>query len=268
VPRICGLILGLAAAAGAEEPDLKVLAVSSVANYQIRTSGETPRDLKLLTEPVIRFTTNSIDEGDVFLWTDAGRPAAAAQVFQLETEPGQHIWLHEFQSLAAGPLTLADDAQTLWSPASRGAEWKTLPADALPPASRPLRFTQMKQLARRFSATEQTPGLARGDEYLPFEMELKPREVYRYESPEQGVVDGAVFWLAKIGESDPELLLLIEAAKDEQGTMNWRYAAAPLSCWPMQLRLDEATVQDIPNRFLASKTDDPYHIWHWTPPAP
>ena len=249
-----------------DDERLKETALRSVESYVISIPGEDDRSLELHREPVIRFTTDSIDEGDIFLWTDAGRPAVAVQVFRLEESPGQYLWLHEFQSLADGPLRLSSDGELLWHPEQGGLKWQMIPADSPPSTAAALRLSQMKQLARRFSASEQTPGLKTNtDQLTNFELELKPRQILRYKAPQHGTIDGAVFWMTKNGESDPELLLIIEAFEGEQARSGWRYAAAPLTCWPVQLRLEDQQTVDIPNRYLSSLPTDPYHIWPWRP---
>jgi hypothetical protein len=93
---------------------------------------------------------------------------------------------------------------------------------------------------------------------------MKPREVFRYTSPDQGTIDGAVFYFSQTDRTDPELLLLIEA--DDAG--GWRYACAPLSCWSMRVMLDGKPALSIPSRYLKSQPGDTYHIWRWERTTP
>ena len=50
-----------------------------------------------------------------------------------------------------------------------------------------------------------------------------PQPLFRYASEEQNVIDGAVF--AIVEATDPEIFLMIEAYKDDEGKTGWRYAA-------------------------------------------
>lgn len=241
--------------------DLKRVALESVEGYLIHPEGEPSVAFELVKEPVVRFTTSGIDEGDIFLWTREDRPEVAVQVFRLGTQDS-YIWLHEFQSLGSGPLVLMQEGRAVWKPDSAGVTWQELSNTTVPVKSPSGRLTQMKALARRFTGQEQTPGVGNSPELKNFELRMKPREILRYDAPGQGVVDGVVFYFAQEDLSDPELLLLIEAFESE-GKTGWRFACAPLSCWPMQVQLDGKEAVNIPNRYLASKETDPYHIWGW-----
>lgn len=242
--------------------DLQEVALRSVKDYVIHPAASDETEFKLVTEPVVRFNIESIAEGDILIWTRNGRPEVAAQVFQHESG-GNKIWLHEFQSLSSEPIVLKRGGQTLWSPDEKGMAWTTLPADFAPAESPVARLRQMKQLARRFTGNEQTPGTV-GDvnNLKSFEMRMKPREIFRYASPENGTTDGVMFYFGQEDRADPELLLLIEA-ETANGKSGWRYACAPLTCWPMQVMLDGKEVVSAPNRFLKSAVNEPYHVWRW-----
>jgi len=256
----CALIAALPLAA--QENDLKQVALKSVQDYVIRPARESGAAFELVAEPIVRFTELKIDEGDVLIWTRDGRPEVAAQVF-LFGDGANKIWLHEFQSLSSEPLVLQRGGRTLWEPSEKGVAWTRLPADFAPADSPAGRLTQMKRLARRFTGDEQTPGVTNDSENLKnFEMRMKPREVFRYASPGNGTTDGAVFSFVMENRADPELLLLIEAHVTD-GQAGWRYAVAPLSCWPMQIMLDGEEIASIPNRLQKSTASQPYHVWVW-----
>ncbi|MBS0203342.1 MAG: hypothetical protein JSS49_10615 [Planctomycetes bacterium] len=210
-------------------------------------------------QPIIRFTTNGIDEGDIFLWTEQGRPALVGQVFRLKNvEDG--LWLHEFQSLSRVPFTLRRAGNELWSPKTKGVEWHTLKTDLVPSESERIRLTQFKQLAREFTGAEQTPGISDGPDLKNFGLTMKPREAFRYQSKPHDVLDGIIFWFTQEENTDPELLLLIEAVPNQKAD-SWRYALARLSCWPMQINHKGIRVADLPNLLNKTGKSDPYHIW-------
>jgi len=242
----------------AAEPDLKSISFNSVKDYVLEEQGADRHKFERVEQPIIRFTTNGIDEGSIFLWTHQGRPAAVGQVFRLKNVEGG-LWLHEFQSLSNGPFTLRNDSKELWSPQIEGVEWRVLDSDLVPSESERLRMVQFKQLAREFSGVEQTPGISGGD-LKNFELTLKPREAFRYQSKDQDVLDGVVFWFAQEENTDPELLLIIEAVANQKAKP-WRYTVARLSCWPMQVDHKGTRVANLPNLLNKSSKSDPFHIW-------
>ena len=65
-----------------------------------------------------------------------------------------------------------------------------------------------------------TPGQA-------WELRLLPKPLYRYESTDPEVLDGAVFALVSSAGTDPEIILLIEARKTPEGP-RWVFGARPV----------------------------------------
>ncbi len=243
----------------AAEPDLKAIALDSVKDYVVERPGTDGLEFTRVEHPIIRFTTTGIDEGDIFLWTEQGRPALVGQVFRLKNVEGG-LWLHEFQSLSSEPFTLRRAGKEVWSPKTEGVEWRTLKTDLVPAELERVRLTQFKQLARDFTGVEQTPGISDGQDLKNFGLTLKPREAYRYQSKSHDILDGIVFWYTQEENTDPELLLLIEAVSKEK-VNSWRYALARLSCWPMQVDHKGIRIADLPNLLHKTSKSDPYHIW-------
>jgi hypothetical protein len=101
----------------AAEPDLREIALDSVKDYVVERPGSEGVEFVRVEQPIIRFTTTGIDEADIFLWTQQGRPALVGQVFRLKNVEGG-LWLHEFQSLSSGPFTLRREGKELWSPSN------------------------------------------------------------------------------------------------------------------------------------------------------
>lgn len=244
---------------GAAEPDLREIALDSVKDYVVERPGAEKVEFVRVEQPIIRFTTNGIDEADIFLWTQQGRPALVGQVFRLKNVEGG-LWLHEFQSLSSGPFTLRREGKELWSPKTEGVTWRPLKTDLVPSDSARVRLTQFKQLARDFTGVEQTPGVGNGDELKNFGLTLKPKEAYRYQSKADDVLDGIVFWFTQEENTDPELLLLIEAVSNGKES-SWQYTLGRLTCWPMQIDHKGVRVADLPNMLNKSIKSEPYHIW-------
>lgn len=252
-------VLLVSSIVSAAEPDLKAIALDSVKDYVVEQSGTDGLEITRVEQPIIRFTTNGIDEGSIFLWTKQGRPAIVGQVFRLKNVEGG-LWLHEFQSLDHEPFNLRRDGKEVWSPKTEGLKWRTLETNLIPSEVERIRLSQFKQLARDFTGNEQTPGINDGPTLKNFGLSLKSKEAYRYQAKTQNVLDGIIFWFSQEDNTDPELLLMIEAVSNQTGN-SWRYALARLSCWPMQVDYKGKRVADLPNLIDKTKKSDPFHIW-------
>lgn len=84
------------------------------------------------------------------------------------------------------------------------------------------RLVQLRSIARRFTAHSVS---LRGDRW---DLRLLPQPAYRYQSDNAELIDGAVFIFASSAGTDPEVILLVEAAKTG-GEAQWQYAAARFS---------------------------------------
>ena len=79
----------------------------------------------------------------------------------------------------------------------------------------------MRALAHEFSAR------TRDHTGRQWELRLLPQPLYRYESTDPGVPDGAVFAFVTSAGTDPEVILVVEARKPAGGgEPAWHYAAA------------------------------------------
>jgi hypothetical protein len=168
--------------------------------------------------------------GDVYIWTDKGRPAAAASIYRWYS-PYQSLTI-EFCSLSTAAITAEREGQVVWRPTGPGIEWRDLPAADPPAASRPARLTQMKRMAERFAATLTD---SRTDQAAVRKvLRLLSRPVFRHGT--DAAADGALF--AFVVGTDPELLLLVEA-----GGQGWRYSLSRINRDPLTVTLDGDVVQ-------------------------
>ena len=71
-----------------------------------------------------------------------------------------------------------------------------------------------------------------------------PNPLYHYSSERHGVIDGAVFGFAQ--GTNPEVVLLVEAVKTEEGSLKWRVAATRLTRYAVQLRWSGPLILDLP----------------------
>jgi hypothetical protein len=197
-------------------------------------TGEQGAPMKLLAKPLLNWSNpeRNTGAGAVFLWTHDGQPAAVMCVY-----PSAETTLdHEFQSLSETTLQASLNERAVWKPAEPGIEYKLLSEVRPPGKVRPLRLTQMRALARTFSARIVKPDEA------PKPLRLLPTPIYRYpdSETERKLVDGAIF--AFVQGTDPEVLLMIETVRDEQGTLQWRYATARMSMVPLEASHNDQVV--------------------------
>jgi hypothetical protein len=229
-PIFCiSLVLGLSAQQPASALDpgdpAKRLAImkGSLARCELWAADSSKERYRLRPEPVLRFTNTMGDsrDGTIFLWLgDGDRPAAAVQVFQ--TRGG---WVQEWTSLSPAPLIAKMSGTPDWKPARGGIELKPVPGAPTPARDASERVRQLHTLARNFTARD----FFRGTAWQP--LRLMPKPLARYGKPGSEVVDGALF--AFVLTTDPEALLMIESRKSKDG-LEWRYAFAPMSCYPLE----------------------------------
>jgi len=186
--------------------------------------------LKGPAEPLLRYTNpvrNSLSDGNIFLWLDGNRPVAACAWSIRGPEMPPKVW-REFSSLTNEPLKLSRGPQVVWQPQHGGLCDQPVP-DASVPSSKPAqRLIEMRAIARRFE----------GEFYLrdvTTQLRLMPQPIHRFQAPEQGTIDGALFGFVEA--NDPELLLMLEA-RGKESELEWHYTLAKMTSLRMSIRLD------------------------------
>jgi hypothetical protein len=229
--------------------------------YSIAVETAPDRPLELKKEPVFEWanpTRNGGQQGAVFLWLRAGRPAALACIFSHPAEefPGRTV-LHELHALDPEKLIVSRDAANKWEPKA-GLARAPLPDAGEPAATPAARLVQMRKLAAEFGGYEIDHAKKRWD------LRLLPTPLYRYPAATAGVVDGALFALTSDAGTDPEVLLLIEA-KVDGGKRRWEFACGRFS--DLELRVSRkgaevyASVPGPDNPF----PNDPLHLYRIYP---
>ncbi|HEX5106217.1 MAG TPA: hypothetical protein VFV87_20500 [Pirellulaceae bacterium] len=263
-------IIGLSTAVGAmaqvPEPDLssdaakefQAYAKGCAAAYDIQVQAQEgePRQLALTAEPILRWTNPLAGRqahGEVFLWTDDGRPTAVLSLYQW-TAPDKAVHEHhEFCSLATASLATAGPEKRDWSPQAAGVQFLTLPESPVPADSPRLRLIQLKDLAARFTAEKTT----REDQEVR-DLRLLARPIQRYESKQNDVIDGALF--AFVEHTDPEIFLILEA-RLAGGKSEWQYACVRMNSLRLAVALDGKSVweaEQLPWREALNRPDLPY----------
>jgi hypothetical protein len=128
----------------------------------------------------------------------------------------------------------------------------------LPAATATGRLQQMRALCRDFAAHSMS---VRGERT---ELRLLPQPLYRFQSTDPDVMDGGLFaFVCSIG-TDPEVFLLLEARKMEDGP-RWQYTLARFSHMDLHVSYKNHEVwqalRDQENT-LAHNADHTYWVFH------
>ena len=176
-------------------------------------------------------------DGFTFLWLAGARPVAAISL-SIRSRPA-NLAYYECASFSAQPLDCKRDGITIWAPKTGGLLAQPFVAAPAPAESESRRLTQMRNLARRFTATREN---SEGTK----ELRLQDSPLYRFNDKEQGILDGALFNF--VVSNDPELLVLIEAAREGNGKEpRWQYSLARMSSPHEVVRLDGKEIWSVPN---------------------
>jgi hypothetical protein len=137
---------------------------------------------------------------------------------------------HECISAVDKPFRVETDRGYHWSPSSTDLKFASIPKADPPAATEAARLIQMRNLMRRFSASEVAKG-------IPAELRLLSRPIDRYSDSDNDIADGAIF--AFVHGTNPELLVFIEAHHD-----GWHYGDLRMAYAKLALRLDDAVVHN------------------------
>ncbi|HEV7221299.1 MAG TPA: hypothetical protein VGN42_01260 [Pirellulales bacterium] len=210
-----------------EQREFAHWAAEAAASYDLRCADEPDKPLALRREPILKWSNPERGRiyGHVFLWTSQGRPEAIASLYKWY-HPFTHS-SHEFQSLSSGGLSAMREGAAAWNCSEPGVAMQPL-VDVPPPGdAAPERLRQMRAAARLLRAE------ATNREGEVFQLRLLTQPIYRYAETSGNLIDGALF--AYVQATDPEVLLLVEARRDEQGGAVWRYGLARLNSIEMRV---------------------------------
>jgi len=173
--------------------------------------------LQIREQPLQKFSTDGNTFGSVFLWkADDGRPAAIGTIGALPIN-GVDFGFTELHWLLDEPLTSVVIGKAFpkqWSATGDELAPKPIPANSQPTSSAAARLTQMRGIARNFTAI-MTENTNRN------ELRLLPQPLYRYDDP-SAENDGAIFAYVWTLGTDPELLIHIQS-REKGGRVKWFY---------------------------------------------
>jgi hypothetical protein len=217
------------------------------------SNSNTP--LPLYSRPVL-FYSNPVGlstDGATFLWLAGTRPVAAVS-FSLR-RPNNAVY-RECTSLWSRPLDCRQGNDSVWAPKKGGLLAQRLNDAPAPAVGEAQRLAQMRTIARRFAVTWHH---SRTNETT--QLNLMPSPLYRFEAESDGIVDGALF--AFVVTNDPEMLLLLEAARDKPADAPfWRFSFARMSSLKEVVRLDDQEIWSVPH--YHSDPNDDKRTGHYT----
>jgi len=174
-------------------------------------------------------------DATLWAWGLRGRPVALASISKERSAANVEKWSCELVSLADNPVSVTANPGWNWAPAASGIEWKPVASAPAAGETAVTRVRQMKEIARRFSAT----GIYQ-DGAESIELRLIDRLLHRFSDPEHGLIDGAVYAFA--AGTNPEVLLLIECRQDSSGKITWHHGFARLGAGRLTARLGDTVV--------------------------
>jgi hypothetical protein len=193
------------------------------AGYTIYRDSARKERVELQREPVYIWT-NAVrskgQDGAVFVWTCRGRVEVVGTFFSYPATGPRNL-NHELHSLSLSVLDVNREGAHTWTPLAPGVDLTAIAGAPVPAASSAQRLVQMRALTRDFTATTQD------DKEDRWELRLLPQPLYRYESTDPDVLDGAVFAFVSSAGTDPEVLVVLEARRPAGGAApSWQYALA------------------------------------------
>lgn len=235
---------------------------AEAADYKIELQDGTKTKLTMHPEPVLSWV-NPVryqQQGLVYVWTDQGKARAIGGVFTNYFSDVRMYTSHEFHSLSAVGLRAEHGGKDVWHPKEEGLNFHTL-ADSPPPApKKPARLLQMRRLAQEFSAHSINQEGGR------YELRLLPAPLFRYQTADEDIHDGAVFSMVSSAGTDPEILLIFEVLDTPQGP-RWHYAPARFSDAKLYLQHKDEQVWEFvyPDGVAGYKHEvsapDRYRLW-------
>jgi hypothetical protein len=230
---------------------------AAVANLELEAPDLKSKEaLAVVPKPLLRYSdptrggvlvsANVLLDGGVWRLGTVGRPAALVTIEIYQNRDGSRVLAYEFLSLTETKFSLKHKTERIrWDPTGSALNVQELPEAPKPAATAGERLVQMRQLIRRFAATERL-----NNETI--ECRLLTQPIDRYQSAAEKVVDGAIFAFAN--GTNPEVGVLFETDGER-----WLYAPFRLTSAEATVTLDGRQVATFERFDARGRTDGPYH---------
>jgi hypothetical protein len=211
-------------------------------NIRVPARSEAEPDEEQLAElvpnPVFRYSDveRAIPDATLWVWTVNGRPAAFQKV-EGNNHGGGQAWTICFASLSEELVNVRWPRDRQFAAIKPGVTFSPIPQADAPADNSRARTTQLKALKERFTGRLNVNGEGQGGAAT----RTMSRPIFEYSDPKTKRPVGAIFGMTSTG-TNPDLLLLIEARRDDRGTLRWEYAHARMTSASVRVRLDDAEV--------------------------
>lgn len=192
-------------------------------------------DVDFVETPLLRYSDEARGVTDATVWRlgKSGRPLGIMVLEYYKTSGVP--WNYELTVTSDTIPEAIESPGWTWKPEGNTLPWKKL--DAKPPAAtKTLIARQVKQLVRDFRVKEEFNN-------NKFELRLLPKSIASYTDEKAGVVAGEVF--SYVHGTNAELLILVEARKQKDGSLNWMANYARLGAARFEVDFKEDRVWDI-----------------------
>jgi hypothetical protein len=209
--------------------------------FNVGESGKSK--LVLHPEPILHWTNPTVGTvfGEVYTWTDNGRPAVVASWYRWFSPDWGRTF--ETSSLAEERVTGQVGDVRFWNSDKPGLTLKPLANTDAPAKSPAARLVQMRRLAGDFVAhLADTRGNNAG---VKRQLRLLTQPLFRYPAPNAKAtyLDGALF--AFVEGTDPEAFLLLEAVKaNDDGS--WHFGLARMNGDALRVTFRDTNVWSVP----------------------
>ena len=256
------LLLAQDSATAKAELSITEVLKAEVSDYKITLQDEKHSALTVYPEPVLAWV-NPVryqQQGLVYVWTDLGKARAIGGVFTNYFSDVKMYTTHEFHSLSPVGLKADHSGKDVWHPEEPGVTFELLNDAPTPAMKKPGRLAQMRRLAQEFSAYSITQEGSR------YELRLLTAPLFRYQTEEAEIHDGAIFSMVSSAGTDPEILLIFEV-RDTAAGPKWHYAPARFSDAKLFLQHKEKPVWQFtyPEGVAGHKhkvsPEDQYRLW-------
>jgi hypothetical protein len=255
------LVSSVAAISAQDEPQAKQrlefmqAAVESLEPESSEVKSKTA--LAVASQPLLRYSdptrggsktaaTTVLQDAGVWRLGTEGRPTALVTVEIYRGPDGSRVLAFEFLSLTEAKFSLKHKTEKIrWDATGSALDLKELPDAPRPAATAAERLVQMRQLARRFAATERLNKES-------IECRLLAQPIERYQSAPEKIVDGAIF--AYANGTNPELGVVFESDGER-----WQYGILRLTSAEASVTLDGRQVASYDHYNARGRTDGPYH---------
>src|SRR6185295_15046420 len=112
--------------------------------YEFTLGADRKTRVELIAEPILKWSNPSVGEihGNVFLWTNGGRPAVVSSIFKWFS-PHTHM-SHEFHSLSEQPVRGKYEGKGVWVAEKPGVRFSSMPESPQPATGKTQRLSQMR----------------------------------------------------------------------------------------------------------------------------